>query len=108
MNKFLYKPLLYRALGCLSGLVSGAIIIYLWTVLGDRGINADRTNTSGYMTSLEAVLFVLIIPLAVVSIILLLKADKCTTRYRLFTPIFIICTVLVILLYCITTAFLTS
>lgn len=106
MNKFLHKPLLYRILGCLSGLTSGVIILYLWTVLGDRGINADRTNTSGYITLFELAFLILVVPLAVISVVLLLKADKYSVRCQQFTPIFLICLALGIILYCVTTAFL--
>ena len=31
-----------------------AVLGYLWGVLGDRGLNADATGTSGYTTPLEA------------------------------------------------------
>lgn len=37
-----------QLLATLSALSSAGLLIYLWIVLGDRGLNADATHTAGY------------------------------------------------------------
>lgn len=83
MNRsMLNKTLAYRIVGCTAWVLSTAIVVYLWTVLGQRGIAADAANTTGYTTPLEFILGTSTAPLAVASIVLLHKANKLDPRYK--------------------------
>lgn len=49
-----------------------AALVYLWIILGDRGLNADATGVSGYTTSAESALLIVcgvgLIPFSALSI----------------------------------------
>lgn len=108
MSKQPNKSYMYTVAGYAAALASSVIVMYLWTVLGNRGMYADQTGTAGYTTGLELFLGASIIPLVIASIILLYLGHKISSKYEKFTLIFIIGLAGVTILYCVTSALLTT
>lgn len=94
--------------GNVAALASSIIVMYLWTVLGSRGMYADQTGTAGYTTGLELFLGASILPLVAASTILLYYGHKMSSKYKRFTQIFVVGLVAVTMLYCIINALLTT
>lgn len=109
MNRsMLNKTLVYKIVGCMAWIFSTAIVAYLWTVLGQRGIRADATGAAGYTKPLELMLGILVVPLAVASIVLLHKASKIDSRYKTNLMIFQMSVTAAAVIYCIFIAFMTT
>ncbi len=97
----------YRIVGVVTGLMAALDVMYLWTILGQRGLHADATHTNGYVTSTE-ILLMLLAPLCVVgSIIAISKAKKIDARHKLYLTWYQAIIVSVTILYCIIIALLT-
>jgi hypothetical protein len=109
MNKpILNKTLVYKIVGCMAWIFSTAIVAYLWTILGQRGMNADAAGTTGYTTSLELILGILVVPLAITSIVLLHKANKIDSRNKTNLMVFQMSVTAAGVIYCIFIAFMTT
>jgi hypothetical protein len=109
MNKsMLNKVLVYRVVGCVAWIFSTAIVAYLWTVLGQRGAEADAAGATGYATSFELMLGALAMPLAIVSVVLLHKANKIDSRYKTSLLVFQMSVTAAAVIYCIFMAFMTT
>lgn len=83
-----YYSYIDQIIGYISKTSSSLIVIYLWTMLGQRGITADRMHTSGYTKIDEPALAVLIIPLVIVSLVTLYRHLKTSERQRKIALIF--------------------
>jgi len=104
----LNKTLVYRIVGCTAWVFSIAIVAYLWTVLGQRGIKADAAGTIGHATSFELMLGALVVPLAIASVVLLHKANKIDSRYKTNLLVFQMGITAIGVIYCIFIAFMTT
>jgi len=71
----------FLAIASVLGLVTGIVImIYLWKVLGERGMYADATGTGGYTTVNEVLLGLLGFVLLAGSIVGLLVRRKLLSK----------------------------
>lgn len=104
----LNKVLVYRVVGCVAWIFSTAIVAYLWTVLGQRGAEADAAGATGYTTSFELMLGALVVPLAIASVVLLHKANKIDSRYKTNLLVFQMGITAIGVIYCIFIAFMTT
>lgn len=66
----------FRSLGVIGLLLS----MYLWYELGERGLNADATQTSGALTDLEFVLIVVAIASLIIAGIAEFRSGHLTAR----------------------------
>lgn len=103
----LNKTLVYRIVGCMAWIFSTAIVTYLWTVLGQRGIKANAAGTTGHTASFELMLGALAVLLAISSAVLLHKANKIDPRYKTSLMVFQL-GVTAAIVYCIFIAFMTT
>lgn len=98
----------HHILSYITTLLLAADILYLWLILGKRGIYADRTAAKGYTMPFEIMMIIAIPLLAFMTIVLISKAKRLNPKHRRIHLIFQLVIWMAVIITCTIIAFQTT
>jgi len=88
--------------------LSAGLFVYLWKEIGDRGIYADETGTSGALTAYEYALAFVMVTFAAISILLFLRKKKLDPAIKKKFQYYVLLIIVLLFMICTLVSFLTS
>lgn len=106
--KVLTKTHMVQVLGYASAVTAAGFVMYLWLVLGDRGIDADRLHVSGYTLPSEIVLGIVALLLAISGALIINMPTDFSKRHRKMRITFQVTLISITVLFCTIVSFMTT